>query len=469
MLSKVAKSSTLVASRNSTFVKSSQNIRKISSSSSTTLLSNSATKIASPNKNNKHNNNNNNQKSSYLNNHIKNRNNTPHSAPFHTRTPRSLDSVVKNPKNTNPSFNSSSLASTANSAAIHSSTSQNQPAAAAAAASAASNDANITIDPPVLENDLYPTRVFSEPKVLDRSEPVVWPRNENLNLPSEPLTEQELNEYRDNGFLVMRNVLSQDVVNECREDIKDMLQTFENRGETKVTSDVKYVTEPGSGTLRSIFETHKDTQHHIGHVVRRPEILNRARQILQDNIYVHQSRINFHRAFKGTGFSWHSDFETWHVEDGVPGMRALSCVVFLTNNDSSNGALMVIPGSHKKFISCVGETPQNNWEKSLKHQQEVGVPDGNNLRRMAALARENGTEDINIVHATGRPGDVLFFDCNLLHGSHSNISPFDRTNAFFVLNSMSNKIQDVPNPRPEHIACRDPKWTKPLTPLEDKN
>src|SRR3546814_19751740 len=72
--------------------------------------------------------------------------------------------------------------------------------------------------------------------------------------------------------------------------------------------------------------------------------------------YIHQSRLNYKPGFKGKEFYWHSDFETWHVEDGMPRMRALSMSVLLAENTPHNGPLMLIPGSHQSFLTCVGET-----------------------------------------------------------------------------------------------------------------
>src|SRR3546814_4459192 len=104
-----------------------------------------------------------------------------------------------------------------------------------------------------------------------------------------------------------------------------------------------------------------------------------------------------------------SDFETWHVEDGMPRMRALSMSVLLAENTSNNGPLMVIPRSHRVFLSCVGETPDNHYKISLK-KQEYGVPDEDSL---AELAHAHG-----IVAPIGKPGTVILFDCNLMHGSN---------------------------------------------------
>jgi hypothetical protein len=47
-------------------------------------------------------------------------------------------------------------------------------------------------------------------------------------------------------------------------------------------------------------------------------VVGPARQLLGSDVYVHQSRVNFKPGFNGQDFYWHSDFETWHAEDGMP-------------------------------------------------------------------------------------------------------------------------------------------------------
>jgi ectoine hydroxylase len=57
----------------------------------------------------------------------------------------------------------------------------------------------------------------------------------------------------------------------------------------------------------------------------------------------------------------------------------------------------------------------------------------------------------------GAAGSVLLFDCNTMHGSSSNISPFPRNNLFFVYNSTDNILGNPRcglTPRPEFIASR---------------
>ena len=58
----------------------------------------------------------------------------------------------------------------------------------------------------------------------------------------------------------------------------------------------------------------------------------------------------------------------------------------------------------------------------------------------------------------GLAGSVVFFDSNIMHGSSSNITPFARSNAFFVYNAVANALEDpfyADAPRPSHVAHRE--------------
>jgi ectoine hydroxylase len=205
--------------------------------------------------------------------------------------------------------------------------------------------------------------------------------------------------------------------------------------------------------VRSVFAVHRGTGP-LARLVAERRIVDRARQLLGSDVSIHQSRVNLKPGLRGKEFYWHSDFETWHVEDGMPAMRALSCSVALTENTEFNGPLMVVPGSHRRYVSCVGATPERHYEQSLK-RQEHGVPDPESL---ATLVAEGG-----IIAPKGGPGSIVLFDCNLMHASGVNLSPAARSNVFAVYNSVDNALVDPfsgQEPRPTYLAARD------VTPVE---
>ena len=287
--------------------------------------------------------------------------------------------------------------------------------------------------------DAYPTRLATE-TWRERADPVVW----GSWSPQAPLTRAQTESFEKNGFLILQNVFSDAEVARLQEESRRL-----RSGEAKLQAD-NVVAEPGSDAVRTIFRL-EDESELFNRLARDERIAGKVKFLLDDDLYLHQSRLNYKPGFTGKEFYWHSDFETWHAEDGMPRARAISASILLTDNDALNGPLMLMPGSHRHFISCAGETPEDNHKSSLK-KQEIGVPSPDAL---TALAGKFGIE-----YAPGKAGTVILFECNTMHGSNGNITPFPRSNAFFVYNAWSNRLEApfaAPKPRPAFLSNRDPK------------
>jgi ectoine hydroxylase len=67
-----------------------------------------------------------------------------------------------------------------------------------------------------------------------------------------------------------------------------------------------------------------------------------------------------------------------------------------------------------------------------------------------------------IVTPIGKPGGVLMFHGNLVHGSAGNITPYPRKIVYLTLNAVSNYIRRPT--RPEWIAHRD---FSPIVPVPE--
>jgi ectoine hydroxylase len=288
----------------------------------------------------------------------------------------------------------------------------------------------------VAQNDLYPSRVADAPHIIPREDPVVYPGGAG------PLTAEQLASYDARGFLVLPRLFPADEAQRLDAELLAWAASPEVQGLEET------ITERGGTAVRSIFRVHR-LHRLFADLARDARLRAVAEQILGSRVYLHQSRVNLKPGFTGKDFYWHSDFETWHVEDGMPRMRALSVSLALTENVAVNGPLMLMPGSHRSYVACVGATPADHYKQSLK-KQEYGTPDPDSLTR---LAEAGGIEA-----PIGPPGTAVFFDCNTMHGSNSNISPFPRRNVFFVYNSVENTLTTPYSglaPRPEHIATRE--------------
>lgn len=285
--------------------------------------------------------------------------------------------------------------------------------------------------------DLFPTRLATPSDFITRTQPAVWGSDGDG-----PFDEAALEAHERRGYTMIDDFISGDDVALYTSELDRLA------ADPALQDDPRMITERTTGTVRSVFEVEK-LSGALDALARDPKVLDRARQIVGSEVYLHQTRINYMPSFTGTGFYWHSDFETWHAEDGMPLPRAVSLSIALTDNYPFNGGLMVMPGSHRTFVPAVGETPDNNHEQSLQ-AQEAGVP---SHAAITALAEKCGIDQF-----TGAAGSALWFDSNIMHGSGNNITPYARSNVFMVFNSVENALVDpfaAKSPRPAHIANRD--------------
>lgn len=296
--------------------------------------------------------------------------------------------------------------------------------------------------------DPYPTRDKNEGALVRRSEPVVhsqWHDNA-------PLTQAQHQQFEQLGFVVLTDVFSSFELDALRADAERTAHQWNTRTDCE-----RVVLEPDTEQMRTLFGVH---QHEglLGETASNPRVLDVVEYLLNDSVYIHQSRLNFKNPVYGSGFEWHSDFETWHAEDGMPGMRALSATVLLTDEVSADGSLKFIPGSHRTFVACPGETPDTDHQRALRRQM-AGKPPSLFLD----LLEEHG----GVQELVAPAGSVVLMDCNLMHGAGKNTSDFLRANLFYVYNAVSNALGKpfaANAARPEFIATRD---ISPLTALSE--
>lgn len=289
----------------------------------------------------------------------------------------------------------------------------------------------------ISEHDAYPTRLSDRECWTDRKDPVLW-RDWSEQA---PISLEQAQSYERDGYLVIRDAFSPAEVRHLQTAAHDLRQALAGSDAEDV------ITEPGADAVRTIFRLERYSSLFL-RLAQDARLAGVARFLMGEDVYIHQSRLNYKPGLTGKEFFWHSDFETWHAEDGMPRPRAVSASVLLTDNSALNGPLMLMPGSHRYFIGCAGRTPDRNHETSLK-AQKVGTPSHDALHWLA--------DRYGIEQAAGPSGTLIFFDSNTMHGSNGNITPFPRSNAFFVFNALSNQLRRpyaAPHPRPEFLAER---------------
>ena len=180
-----------------------------------------------------------------------------------------------------------------------------------------------------------------------------------------------------------------------------------------------------------------------------PRLLGPVQQLLNEEVYLHQSRINPKPGLAGgASWDWHQDYSAWHVVDGMPEPRCLMVSVFIDDCTPVNSPLLVVPGSHRDgFLDSI-ELHRDAKGYSLYHIDEP------TLRR---LAEENGIEAL-----IGPAGSVCFCHSIVVHGSANNVSPWRRAIMYLIYNAVSNACTGTG--RPWFQNQRD---FTPLRPIED--
>ena len=240
------------------------------------------------------------------------------------------------------------------------------------------------------------------------------------------LTDEQLEQFDEQGWILIQSCFSTE-------------ETGVLRGESEqiFSEDREEVWREKSGAPRTAFAAHtyNDAFNILG---RHPRLIQPIEQLFGEPVYMHQFKVNAKAKFDGDVWQWHQDYGTWKRDDGMPEPRAMNISVFLDEVFPFNGPLMLIPKSHKHGVFEAGHdlatTSYPLWTLDNK--------------KVERLVEEGG-----LVAPTGKPGTVLMFHGNLVHGSAGNITPFPRKIVYLTVNACSNYIR-TPT-RKEWIAHQD--------------
>ena len=178
-----------------------------------------------------------------------------------------------------------------------------------------------------------------------------------------------------------------------------------------------------------------------------PRLVEPVMQILGEEVYMHQFKVNAKAAFDGAVWQWHQDYGTWARDDLMPEPRAMNIALFIDEVTAANGPLLFIPGSHTRGVVEAGHDLETT-------SYPLWTLDRESVRALA--------DDGGVMAPVGPPGSVLLFHGNLVHASPPNISPWDRVIVYLSLCAVSNHIRRFK--RKEWIAHRD---FTPIAPLSD--
>jgi ectoine hydroxylase len=197
------------------------------------------------------------------------------------------------------------------------------------------------------------------------------------------------------------------------------------------------IREKGRDSVRTNFAAHLYSEP-FARLARHPRMVEPVKQLLEDEVYMHQFKVNGKMAFDGDVWQWHQDYGTWLNDDMMPAPRAMNVAIFLDEVNEFNGPLQFIPGSHKMGALEAGhDTTTTSYP--------LWTISNDNIRQ---LVKQGG-----IVAPKGPAGSMIMFHSCLVHASSPNLSPWDRVSVYLSLCAVSNHIRRFK--RPGYIAHRD--------------
>ena len=241
----------------------------------------------------------------------------------------------------------------------------------------------------------------------------------------------ELERFQNAGFLVMQGVLSEDLCAQLRHAINTDLE--QRVGPAEFEADVGYPGAPaardgdGGDTPRRLLQAY--ARNEIFKSLAQHPLLVTWLKVLLDSAQPMLSQCHHNCVMtKHPGYSsatlWHQDIRYWSFERP----ELISAWFALGPEDAANGALQVIPASHKQSI-----------DRDRLDSAQFLRPD---LATNQALIESAQVVNLNA-------GDLLLFHCRLFHAAGQNRSQQVKLSPVFTYHAADN--HPIPGTRSEGI------------------
>lgn len=224
------------------------------------------------------------------------------------------------------------------------------------------------------------------------------------------LNEEQIGAYHRDGFLVVKNLFSQEEIDKLYN------SAIENSIMQKNAMDLNDQT--GKKTKLSLWFTPGNDV--FGYLIRSERMVNSVAQLLgQESAVCHfHTKLMQKEPKVGGAWEWHQDYGYWYKNQFLFPDQMMSVMIALTSANKENGCLQVIKGSHKLGRVNHGFAGE-----------QVGAD-------MTMV--NNALETMDLIYCEIEPGDALFFHSNLMHRSEANLSDKPRWSLISCYNSQSN-------------------------------
>jgi ectoine hydroxylase-related dioxygenase (phytanoyl-CoA dioxygenase family) len=210
------------------------------------------------------------------------------------------------------------------------------------------------------------------------------------------ISERDIESYRETGWLVVEDVLDASELAAAHGAIAEFIQRARGVSEHTDIYDLEPTHRADDPRVRRIKTPHK---HHplFWEIARSSRLVGILQRLLGPAVRLHGSKINMKAPHYGSPVEWHQDWAFYpHTNDDI-----LAVGVMLDDCTVENGAMLMLPGSHKGPV--------------FDHHA-----DGFFCGAMDPTACS--ADFSSAVPVTGRAGSVSFHHVRTVHGSAQNLS-----------------------------------------------
>jgi ectoine hydroxylase-related dioxygenase (phytanoyl-CoA dioxygenase family) len=217
---------------------------------------------------------------------------------------------------------------------------------------------------------------------------------------SEKLSPEQVEFFEANGYLILRSLLSQEILTELHGAIEQI--TAEELPKDKSSTRLEWEPElvDGRPVVRRIYQP-IDQHPAFKELAMSNSILDRVECLLGPNLCFHHSKLNMKPGRVGSVVEWHQDLAYFpHTNTDI-----LACLIYLDDATEENGCLQIVPRQHKSGL--------------LNHARD-------------GLFRGKITDDFpkpgmpSVVACEAPAGSVIFMHCMTPHSSLPNRSKKSR-------------------------------------------
>jgi ectoine hydroxylase-related dioxygenase (phytanoyl-CoA dioxygenase family) len=147
--------------------------------------------------------------------------------------------------------------------------------------------------------------------------------------------------YRENGYLVVRDVLDAAQLKTLRDAVTELLAGAHGVTGNTDLYDLEDSHRPEAPRVRRLKLPHRNHRA-FGELIRSESLLQLLRPLLGNSVRLQTSKLNLKSAGYGAPVEWHQDWAYYPYTN----QDVLALGVLLDDFTEENGAMMVVPGSH---------------------------------------------------------------------------------------------------------------------------